>query len=346
MTKSVFTVTGGTGYVASWIVRDLLQEGHTVRITVRNKSDIDKYQHLLDIEKDTKGELSVFEADLLSSGSFEEVVAGSEYVMHTASPFFLDDGGDPQRNLVDPAVKGTTNVLEAVNKSSSVKRVILTSSVAAIYGDSREMTDRGITALDETLWNESSSLKRNAYSFSKTEAEKAAWSIAGKQDKWDLVTIHPGFVLGPSLTKRKDSTSISTLLRILQGEFKSGAPDLGFVFSDVRDISKGHISAAFTVKAKGRYIVANESGNLLTIGKIIDDAHSGAYKVPKSLVPKWLVWLIAPTIGLNRQYVKDNVGYPIKADNSRSIKDLKIEYTPLKNTILDHVEQLKSDDLI
>jgi nucleoside-diphosphate-sugar epimerase len=346
MKKSVFTVTGGTGYIASWIVKDLLEEGHTVRITVRNKSDKEKYQHLLDIERDTEGELSVFEADLLSPGSFDEVVAGSDYVMHTASPFFLDDGGDPQRNLVDPAVKGTTNVLDAVNKSSSVKRVILTSSLAAIYGESREMTDSGLSALDETLWNESSSLSRNAYSFSKTEAEKAAWSYVEKQDKWDLVTIHPGFVLGPSLTKRKDSTSINTLLRILQGEFKSGAPDLRFVFSDVRDISKAHISAAFTKEAKGRYIVANESGNFLTIGKIIDDVHKGAYKVPKNLAPKWLVWLIAPKIGISRQFVKDNVGYPIKADNSRSIKDLKLEYTPLKNTVLDHVEQLKSDDLI
>ncbi|MDA3957341.1 NAD-dependent epimerase/dehydratase family protein [Oceanispirochaeta sp.] len=346
MDKSVITVTGGTGYIASWIVSDLLQEGHKVRITVRNKSDFLKYQHLLDLEGKTEGELSVFEADLLSPGSFDAAVKGADYVMHTASPFFLDDGGDPQKNLVDPAVKGTKNVLEAVNRSASVKRVVLTSSIAAIYGDSREMNDRGLASLDETIWNESSSLKRNAYSYSKTEAEKAAWEMVKKQAEWDLVTIHPGFVLGPSQTKRIDSTSIGTLLRILRGEIKSGAPDLRFIFSDVRDISRGHISAAFTESANGRYIIANESGNLLSIGKVIEAAHMGAYKVPKNLVPKWLVWLIAPTIGFTRQFAKDNIGYPLAADNRRSIQDLKLVYTPLKSTILDHVEQLKSDGLI
>jgi nucleoside-diphosphate-sugar epimerase len=239
MDKSVITVTGGTGYIASWIVSDLLQEGHKVRITVRNKSDFLKYQHLLDLEGKTEGELSVFEADLLSPGSFDAAVKGADYVMHTASPFFLDDGGDPQKNLVDPAVKGTKNVLEAVNRSASVKRVVLTSSIAAIYGDSREMNDRGLASLDETIWNESSSLRRNAYSYSKTEAEKAAWEMVKKQAEWDLVTIHPGFVLGPSLTKRIDSTSIGTLLRILRGEIKSGAPL-------IEAISPGDLSFATT----------------------------------------------------------------------------------------------------
>jgi len=344
--KSIVTVTGGTGYIASWIVKDLLSDGHQVRITVRDKSKTGKYQHLLDIEKKTAGTLSVFEADLLSTGSFDGAIAGADYVMHTASPFFLDDGGDPQKNLVDPAVKGTTNVLDSVSKAGTVKRVVLTSSIAAIYGDSREMTEKGLSALDESLWNQSSSLNQNPYSFSKTEAEKAAWAIVKTQNKWDLVTIHPGFVLGPSLTKRADSTSISTLLRILTGEIKSGAPDLRFVFSDVRDVSRGHILAAFTPEAKGRYIIANESGNLLTLGQIIEAAHKGVYKVPRNLVPKWLVWLIAPTIGFTRQFVRDNVGFPVLADNRRSLRDLKMEYTPLKKTVLDHVEQLKRDDLI
>lgn len=346
MEKRVVTVTGGTGYIASWIVKDLLDDGHTVRITVRDKSNKSKYQHLLDIENSTEGSLEIYEADLLTQGSFDRAVVGADYVMHTASPFVLDDAGDTQKMLVDPAVNGTKNVLDAVNRSGSVKRVVLTSSVAAIYSDNRDMIDKELTSLDETIWNETSTLTHNAYSYSKTLAEKTAWDIVKNQESWDLVTIHPGFVLGPSIAKRTDSTSINTLLRILKGEIRSGAPDLEFAFSDVRDISKGHILAAFTNSAKGRYIIANESGNLLDIGKIIDKAYKGVYKVPKNKVPKWLVWILAPTIGFTRKYVKNNIGFPLKINNSRSVSDLNIEYRSLRTTILDHVNQLKDDNFI
>jgi nucleoside-diphosphate-sugar epimerase len=208
------------------------------------------------------------------------------------------------------------------------------------------MIRKNLAILDETVWNDTSSLSHNAYSYSKTMAEKAAWEIAGRQTRWDLVTIHPGFVLGPSLTKRIDSTSINTLLRILKGDLKSGSPDLEFIFSDVRDISKGHILAAFNETAKGRYIIANESGNLLTVGNIIEKAYPGEYLVPKKLVPKFLVWLIAPAIKFTRKFISNNVGFHIKADNRRSINDLNMEYRTLEKTILDHVEQIRNDKLI
>lgn len=346
MEKFNVTVTGGTGYIASWIVKDLLEQGHDVRITVRDIKKTEKYQHLLDLEGKSKGRLTVFQADLLDDGSFDKAVKGADYVMHTASPFFLDDGGDTQKKLVDPAVKGTKNLLNSVNKTTTVKRVVLTSSIAAIYGDNREMSEKKLRAFDESIWNETSSLTRNAYSFSKTMAERTAWEMEKKQNRWDLVTIHPGFVMGPSLTKRVDSTSINTLFRILKGNLKTGAPNLEFLFSDVRDISKGHILAAFTSKANGRYIVANESGNLLTVGKIIEKAYPGKYKVPQNLIPKFLIWLLAPVIGFTRKYVADNVGFSIEVDNSRSLADLNMKYYSLEETILDHVEQILSDRLL
>ncbi|MGL1893533.1 MAG: NAD-dependent epimerase/dehydratase family protein [Spirochaetaceae bacterium] len=346
MGKNIVTVTGGTGYIASWIVKDLLEQGHIVRITVRDRSNTAKYQHLLDIEQDSNGTLEVFQSDLLVKGSFDQAVNGADYVMHTASPFFLDDKGDTQKKLVDPAVDGTVNLLEAVNRSGSVKRVVLTSSLAAIYGDNQDLVNNNLEYLDETVWNKTSSLTHNAYSYSKTMAEKAAWEIAKKQDKWDLVTIHPGFVLGPSLTKRVDSTSINTILRILRGELKSGAPDLGFIFSDVRDISSGHILAAFNTKASGRYIIANDNGNLLTIGKIIDTAYPGTYNVPKNSVPKFIVWLLAPIVGFTRKYVKNNIGYSLNFKNTRSINELDIKYHTLNDCVVDHVEQIRKDNLI
>lgn len=345
MEKTIITVTGGTGYIASWIIKDLLESGHHVRMTVRDKGQVEKYQHLLDVEQEASGTLSVFESDLLKEDSFDEAIRGAKIVMHTASPFFLDDKNDPMKHLVEPAVKGTQNVLNSVNKSGSVTRVILTSSLAAIYGDNIDMINLGLSTLDEGCWNETSSIKHNAYSYSKTEAEKAAWAMVRIQKSWDLITIHPGFVLGPSLTKRVDSTSINTLLRILRGELKIGAPDLGFVFSDVRDISKAHLMAAFNTKALGRYIVANENGNLLDVAEIIEKAYPEIYELPKKKVPKFIIWLIGPFLGFTRKFVKLNIGYPIAADNNRSIKELGMTYHTLEETIVDHVKQLTADGL-
>ncbi len=266
--------------------------------------------------------------------------------MHTASPFILDDNGDVEASLIRPAVGGTRNVLESVNKSGSVKRVVLTSSMAAIYGDNMDMKKQGLDILDETIWNTTSSARHGAYSYSKTMAEKAGWEMAEEATDWDLVTIHPGFVMGPSLTKRVDSTSIKTLLRILRGELSSGSPDLPFIFSDVRDVAKGHVLAAFTQEAKGRYIIANEAGGLINIGEIIGEAMPNKYKVPKRVVPKWVVVLVAPMLGLTRAYVKNNVGYPLRASNKKSIDELKINYHTLNETVIDHVRQLEEDKLI
>lgn len=343
--KSIVTVTGGTGYIASWIVHDLLKSGANVRITVRNKAKIEQYEHLLEIEKNSSGTLTVFEADLLIKGSFDEAVRGADIVMHTASPFVLNDKDDPLHNLVVPAVEGTKNVLESVNRSESVKRVVLTSSVAAIYGDNKDMTDAGLSALTEEHWNSTSSVHHNAYSFSKTEAEKAAWEVVKQQQRWDLVTINPGFVLGPSLTKRVDSTSIQTMLRILHGELAIGSPELNFAFSDVRDIAKAHLLAAYNDRAQGRYIIAKEHGNLMTLGQLIDKSFPGKYKTPKRVVPKWLVWIIAPTIGFTRLFVKNNIGYPLKCDCTKSVKELGMTYYSLERTVVDHVEQLIKDKL-
>lgn len=344
--KKIIVVTGGTGYIASWIVKDLLDQGQIVRMTVRNKAKVEKYQHLLDIEKKSDGKLEIFEAELLKEGSFDEVIDGADYVMHTASPFFLDGAGDPQKNLVDPAVDGTKNVLSSVNKNPSVQRVVLTSSLAAIYGDNIDMQTEGAKALDESMWNTTGSLAHGAYSYSKTQAEKAAWAMCKVQDRWSLVTIHPGFVLGPSTTKRVDSTSIDTMLRILRGELAMGSPNLQFIFSDVRDVSKGHIQAAFTPEAKGRYIIANEHGGLIDVGKKIKAAYGRKYKVPNRLLPNWLVWLIAPMIGFTRIYTKKNLGFPIAADHTKSMTELGMVYHTLKETVVDHVAQLERDDLI
>jgi len=170
-------VTGGSGYIASWIIRYLLEDGLNVRATVRSKANPKKVAHLMDLQKGTEGNLELFEADLMQDGSFDEAVKGCELIMHTASPFFLKKPKDVQKELIGPAELGTQSVLDSATKVGGVKRIVLTSSVAAIYSDSVDITDRPGEVFDEEQWNTESSLEHNAYSYSKTLAEKKAWEL-------------------------------------------------------------------------------------------------------------------------------------------------------------------------
>ncbi|MCD7036521.1 aldehyde reductase [Metabacillus sp. GX 13764] len=344
MNPTTVLVTGGTGYLASWIIKYLLEEGHTVRMTARNKNQQEKYAHLLEIEAASPGTLQVFEADLLKRGSFDEAAEGAEYVFHTASPFIISGIKDAEKDLVEPALEGTRNVLNSVNKADSVKRVILTSSVVAIYGDSIDM--KGKEFFTEKDWNTTSSAGHQPYSYSKTIAEKEAWKINAEQNRWDLVTINPGFLLGPSLAKRVDSTSIATVLDLLNGKYKTGVPNLLNDTVDVRDAAIAHLYAAFKPNASGRYILSNQAASLLDFAKVLGKNSNGQYALPKREVPKPLIWLLAPSLGLTRQYVSKNVGLPLKFDNTRSKKELGIRYHSLETTLTDQKQQLIQDGLV
>ena len=195
-TSSPVMVTGATGYVAGWIVRGLIDAGLTVHAAVRDPDNSGKVQHLLDMAADAPGSIRFFKTDLLDEGSYGPAMEGCSVVFHTASPFVIDVA-DPQRDLVDPAVRGTANVLNSVNNTPSVGRVVLTSSCAAIYGDAADCADAANGVLTEAVWNTSSSLTHQPYSFSKVEAERAAWEIAQSQSRWDLVVINPSLIVGP-----------------------------------------------------------------------------------------------------------------------------------------------------
>ncbi|MBT8351665.1 MAG: NAD-dependent epimerase/dehydratase family protein, partial [Deltaproteobacteria bacterium] len=219
-------VTGGSGYVASWIIKMLLEEGIDVHATVRDPSDLKKVDHLMALSKSTAGELKLFKSDLLVSGSFDEPMHDCELVIHTASPFFITEIKNPEEELIRPAKDGTRNVLESAKKNPAVKRIVLTSSVVAIYGDAVDiaLTPEGI--FTEKEWNLTSNAKHQPYPYSKTLAEKEAWGIAKEQDQWDLLVINPGWILGPSLSKRKDSWSISTMIKFGDGTYKAGVAEV------------------------------------------------------------------------------------------------------------------------
>lgn len=338
-------ITGGTGYLASWIIKQLLDDGKEVRSTVRSLVQKDKYAHLTAMAVKSKGKLQLFEADLLKSGSFAEAMKDCELVIHTASPFKISGLKNAQKELVEPALEGTRNVLVTVNQTESVKRVVLTSSVVAVYGDAVDIAKTNAGIFNEEHWNFSSSDKHQPYAYSKTMAEKLAWELVKKQERWDLLVINPGFIMGPSLSKRTDSTSIDIMIQLASGKFKTGVPSGEMGFVDVRDVAKAHIIAGFSKTATGRHICVSAHKTFLEMADAIRLKYP-QYPLPKGFVPKWLFWIIAPLAGYTRKYVKLNVGIDLKFDNSYIRKDLNMVFIPFEKTIVEHFEQLVNDELI
>jgi nucleoside-diphosphate-sugar epimerase len=344
-TKPVL-VTGGSGYIASWIIKMLLEDGIDVHATVRDPSNAEKVNHLKELAKDSAGKLKLFKSDLLDPGSFDEPMKGCELVIHTASPFFISGIKNPEEELIRPAKEGTRNVLESAKRNPAVQRVVLTSSVVAIFGDN---ADIGLTpdhVFTEKEWNITSSPEHQPYAYSKTIAEKEAWAIANEQDQWDLIIINPGWVFGPSVSKRSDSMSIGTMIYFGDGTYKIGVPELWYGIVDVRDVAKAHINAGYTPEASGRHIIVSGEATLLDMANILRKHFGKDYPFPRKQVPKFLFWIIAPTKGITRKYATRNTGIHIKFDNSYSKTDINMSYIPIEQTIREHFQQILDDDLL
>ncbi|PLX12765.1 MAG: diaminohydroxyphosphoribosylaminopyrimidine deaminase [Marinilabiliales bacterium] len=340
-------VTGASGYVASWLVKELLEKGHTVHAAVRDPDNKEKIKHLDEIAKKSSGKIEYFKSDLLENGSYAEAMKGCELVYHTASPF-TSNIKDPQTELVDPALLGTRNVLEQANKTESVKRVVLTSSCAAIYGDNADLKNTPDGKFTEEVWNTSSSLNHQAYSYSKTLAEKEAWEIVKKQNRWDLVVINPSLVIGPALNPTAVTSESFTILKQFgDGSMKTGAPDFGIGVVDVRDLAYAHYQGGFKPEVKGRHIVSAYNTTFIDMGKTLMPKYGKKYPLPKNKLPKAMVWLIGPILSksLNRKIISRNVGHPFIADNSKGIKELGLKYRPLKDSMEDTFQQLIDNKL-
>jgi dihydroflavonol-4-reductase len=231
------------------VVKRLLARGHTVHGTVGDPHNAAKVDPRLALDG-SSDRLTLFTADLLDSKSFDAAVNGCDVVMHVASPYVVDVE-DAQRDLVDPALNGTNSALAAAN-ASDVKRVVLTSSAAAITD---EPEDRIYTEAD---WNERSTLQRNPYCYSKTVAERAAWRFVEENDPtFDLVVINPTGVIGPSIGSGLSTTS-RIIADLLKGSVYPAIIDVTLAYVDVRDVAEAHVRAADNRDAAGRYICSKE----------------------------------------------------------------------------------------
>lgn len=334
-------ITGATGYVAGWIVKKLLDEGYTVHAAVRDPENRKKLTYLNALADNAPGTITYFKADLLDEGSYARAMDGCEVVFHTASPFVVNVK-DPQKELIEPARLGTRNVLQQAKRIETVKRVVLTSSCAAIYGDNADLENTASRVFTEDDWNVSSSIDHQPYSYSKTQAEKEAWKICGEQHRWDLVVINPSLVIGPGINPRGTSESFNLIRQFGDGSMKSGAPAWGIGVVDVRDLADAHVKAAFTPSAEGRHIVSGHNTDFPSLAKLLVAHFGDAYPFPQKTLPKWLVWLVAPMVNaaMTRKMVTRNVNYPWRGDNSKSMRELGMQYRPLETSMVDFFQQM------
>lgn len=334
-------VTGATGYLASWIVKKLLSQGTSVHCAVRDPEDESKIEHLKKLERTGDATIKFFKTDLLEEASYNKAMTGCEVVIHTASPFFYDDKQDAKSKLFDPAVNGIENVLKSINRTESVKRLVLTSSVASLFGDTKEGLNKTDNMMNEEDWNNTSTLDNGPYSFSKTQAERKAWGFNKDQDRWELVVVNPSWIIGPAVNPSASFESKKIFKQFCNGTMLFGCPNLEVGIVDVRDVADAHIKATKESVKSGRYIVSAKNINMLYIGKTLID-RIGGFLFPRFFVPNKILWMIAPLAGFSRDYVSNNIGYPIKFDNSKGIKELGIKYNPTEQTIEDFYNQLYS----
>ena len=323
MSKGNILVTGASGYIAGFVIKQLIADGWTVRGTVRSLARADALRTTLGVEA---SDLELFAADLTADAGWDAAVVGCRYVHHIASPLQL---GVPKNDdeLIVPARDGALRVLRAAH-AARVERVVMTSSTAAIcYG----MT-RASQTFTETDWSDLNSADSYAYVKSKTIAERAArdW-MAASGSGMEFVTINPGMVLGPVMSG-DFSLSLTPVTKLLDGTLP-GCPRFGFPIVDVRDIAAAHIAAMTTPGLDGeRFLCA---GRFLWMRDMADILRSRlgdrAKRVPTRNIPDWLVRLLSrfdpevrmalPELGRERicdaSHARDRLGWvPRPAEES------------------------------
>ena len=342
MTKVL--LTGASGYIGKHITLQLLNQGYEVRASVRNLSKSSEVREavaplVLDSSK-LDSRLTFVELDLEKDSGWSEALNGVDVLMHTASPFPLASPKD-ENELIRPAVEGTLRALRAA-KSAGVKRVILTASVAAIYG--RELP-AGAETYDETMWTDvNHPVGREAYTKSKTLAEQAAWDfIKNEAPEIALTTINPVLVVGAPLDKNFGS-SISLIERVLQGKDPM-LPDLNFALVDVRDVATMHVAAISNDATKGeRLIASSETRSFIEIAKFMK-ANYPTSKAKTTQAPTLLMKLLSLFDG-SIKLILPQLGKPMNVNNTKAQRLLGIKFIPADVSLKESADYLIKNGFI
>ena len=310
-------LTGCSGFIAKHVALKLLNAGYDVRGTVRRLDRGDEVRAALQPHlTEGAGSLSFVQADLELDAGWDLAMVGVEAVMHTASPFPIEQPKDPDL-LIRPAVEGTRRVLEAA-ADAGVRRVILTSSVAAVVDLSR-----GDRLHDESDWCDPEKPSATAYEASKTLAERKAWEIAGARGL-ELTTINPSLVLGPPLDEHYGS-SLRLVERFLKGRDPM-VPPMGLALVDVRDVAEMHLRALLRPETAGkRYIASAGSMTFAQLARALK-AKWPTRRIPTREAPKPVIRFLAlfdPSI----RTILPRLGRTDRLSNARAVTELGMTFT-------------------
>lgn len=332
-------VTGSSGFIAQHIVKLLISKGYAVVGTVRLATKGEKLRANCDLISAGKFQYTIV-ADIGTENAFDHVF--SDYpqisiVLHTASPFFYDTT-DPEKDLVLPAIHGTTNIMKAIEKevnggNGTIKRVVITSSDAALYSADDEQNAK--LSFDESSWNDISyadAIKDpiNAYYGAKSFAEKIAWESSKTPGFPPLVSVNPVYVFGPQAYENEVSDTLNTSNELIHGLLKLG-PEGKFDndkggFVDVRDVAKAHLAALEEDKLVGKRLYM--TNGKFSVQMLLDIVNS---KIPsfKGKVPTG-----------NPGSGPDDISTMAKTSNAATRQLLGIEWVSLTDCVIDVVDQI------
>ena len=286
--KKVF-VSGGSGYIAMYCIKILLEKGYDVVTSVREESQIDLVKKSLHKHNVALENLKFTILDLLKDEGWDDALKGCEYVLHVASPVIPGDVDED--SLVKPAVEGMTRCLKAAIKNGA-KKFVQTSSYAAIYGNDK--SEHG-----DNDWTDLSNKNLLPYEISKTKSEKKMWEMVEKSDI-TACAINPVLVLGPSLSGVLSMSNRLTIKKLFNLPF---VPDMAISVVGVMDVADAHVRAMESTKSNGkRFLLSEKTIKLIELTNILKKA--GFNKVPSMVIPNFVFKFLALFIPSIRSVAK------------------------------------------
>ncbi|KAI0764843.1 NAD(P)-binding protein [Fomes fomentarius] len=348
ITSGKILLTGANGFIAVWVIQDLLEHGFGVRGTVRSES---RAGHLRELFKPYGDRFEVVIVDdITKEGAFDTALSGVDAVVHNASPVILDSTGPPEE-LILPAVNGTKSILSSVLKApyrTSIKRVLYLSSTATVWDGPPDPKTGYLRGFEESSWNKysleqirkrgTSVAGLDKYRAGKTLAERALWE-AVEQEKngegegigelgWDLVTLNPARVIGPMLHEAPTPERFSAIPkewydRVVKRDMQEDSLTKNiYDFVDVRDLARAHVLAITLPEAGGeRFLI---SGHSSVWQQFVDEARRYSKAIPAG-----------------ESYQLEDAIYVDRYDSTKSRKMLGLTYRPLEETTKDIVEDLQ-----
>ena len=326
-------VTGASGFIAEHCIIELLKNGYSVKGSLRTMNREQEVRDAVKTETDD-AKLEFCKLDLLDDDGWEEAMRDCDYLMHVASPFVIEDPKD-ENELIKPAKEGTLRALNAAKKAG-IKRVVLTSSVAAVNSHMMSGTS------DHTTWTDINSKYVTPYQKSKTIAEKAAWDFYNNQDgdKMEMTVVNPGGAMGPQLGNDLGGASTQIVSQLISGKFPM-IPALSFPFIDVRDVAILHLKAMTTPEADGKRFIAahSEPTWMYQVAEVLSAA--GYEKIKLKKAPSFMLKLIGLFDNKTKSLVPMLDKY-VPCDNSQTVKILNWEPMPWEQAFIEHAKSIEA----